>query len=125
MSQRNPIKSEFFTFYANPTGTDGEVSGAGTNFFAVNVSGSREVIITADALGSWFVTNKSYNEVMTAAPAIRRDAQIMPLPCCTNDRSRLGNNHLVTHTNDDMLYVFLDPDAEIKEPTRCFVWVIR
>ena len=125
MTQRNPIKSEFFTFYVNLTGTDGDVSGDGTNFFAVNVSGSKEVIFSSSHNGAWFVTNKSYNEVMTAAPAIRNDAQIMPLPACTNNRTGAFSNHLVTNTNDDMLYVFVDPDAELEEPTKCFVWVIR
>ena len=125
MSQRNPIKSEFFTFYANPTGADGEVSGAGSNFFAVNVSGSREVIFSSNVNGAWFVTNKSYNEVMNAAPSIRNDAQIMPLPACSANRTGAFSNHLVVHTNDDMLYVFVDPDAELEGSTKCFVWVVR
>ena len=125
MSQRNPIKSEFFTFVGGTAGKRQE-SGDGENFFAVNVSGSREVIFSTNQIGAWYVTNQSYNEVLEATPEIRDDAQIMPLPACTSSRSGQFSNHLVVHTNDDMLYVFVDPDAELEEfATKCYVWVIR
>ena len=119
MSQRNPIKSEFFTFVGG-TAANRQVSSEGENFFAVNVSGS------TNQIGAWYVTNQSYNEVLDAAPILRDDAQIMPLPACTSSRSGQFSNHLVVHTNDDMLYVFVDPDAELEEfSTKCYVWVIR
>ena len=121
MTQRNPIKSEFFTFYINTQGTDSEQSSAGSQFYAVNVSGAREVVFSTLTAG-WYVTNKSYNEVFDAQPAIKTGAQIMHLPFLSDSR---GVTPLVTHTNDDMLYVFFDPDAGIKGTTKCFVWVIR
>ena len=126
MSQRNPIKSEFYTFTVNTdTPQKSDQSSEGGQFYAVNVSGSREVIFTASTVG-WFVTNQPYNEVIDATqPAIREKAQLMPLPYSSLTDIGGQSTPLVTHSNDDMLYVLLNPEAELKGLSRCFVWVIR
>jgi len=124
MTQRNPIKSEFFTFFVDQSSTQAsDQSGAGQYFYAVNTSGAKEVVFSALSVG-WYVTNKSFGETFDVI-GIRRDAQIMPLPFIDSPGGVRQSTPLVTHTNDDMLYVFLDPDAKLQGNTKCFVWVIR
>ncbi len=116
MSQRNPTKSEFFTFEGK------QQSGAGENFFAVNTSGSKQVVFASDGLG-WNITNQPRSSVLDVIGAILETAQYMPLPSCPdNGNNGEASSHLVTSTNDEMLYVFLSPNSKAK---RCHVWVIR
>ncbi len=116
---RNPIKSEFFTFTAKASGTQGAVG-----WYQLNVGGAREIVfqtsdVTSPAnsgLIDWYVTNQTYSETINATTGfIDDDAQYLPIP----------NNlqGLVVHSNDEYLNVFVNPDS--KGSTLLHVWVIR
>ena len=116
---RNPIKSEFYTFTAKTSGSQGANA-----WYQLNVGGAREIVFqTADggspasqASQEWYITNQTYSEIIDANTGFfADDAQYLPIPN--------GRTPFVVHSNDEYLNVFANPDG--RGSTNLHVWVIR
>lgn len=116
MTRFDQNKSEFYTFTAKDSGTQGEIA-----WFQLNVGGAREVVfatVNADNPDNfcWGITNQTYDQTIdVAGGTIATDAQWIPI---INSASPL-----VVHCNDEYLNVFGDPDAKFSADLH--VWVIR
>ena len=104
---RNPVRSEFYRFTSKQYGENGAI-----DFFSLNVSGSREIVITANNSRT-FVTNEPRVQCLDAALALQPDCSVFMLP---------QNFPLTISSNDENLNIGIQGAKGSEE---VYVWVIR
>ena len=108
----NPAKSEFYTFRASTKGMEGD-----QKFWSLNVSGARQVVLSARGSKNCFVTNYPKDVVLDNVGDPTNDFPVMIIPDINTNMAPL-----VISSNDEYLNVgvFSSKDSEI-----IHVWVIR